>query len=110
MRGVIAGSEDGVMSFQLLEEANTFRITVLKIRKIPLKGISSIVIRQDQKIVIAGAWDSTVKLLQNHIAILDNKDDAMEMLGFDSTSYCSASLIQSLDWAKISSAYSELEV
>ena len=53
--------------------------------------------------------DATVKLLQNHIAILDNKDDAMEMLGFDSTSYCSACLIQSLDWEEISSAYSELE-
>ena len=61
-QGIIGGSENNVISFELNENGDSFVFRALKTRSITTKGISSIVIRPDQKIVAAGSWDSTVKL------------------------------------------------
>ena len=37
-------------------------LTLLKNRQLPTKGISSLKIRHDGKILCAGSWDSTIRL------------------------------------------------
>ena len=37
-------------------------LTLLKNRQLPSKGISSLKIRPDGKILVAGSWDSTIRL------------------------------------------------
>lgn len=61
-KGIVGGSEDNITSFELVENNDKIVINLLKTRKTPTKGISSIIIRPDKKIVVAGSWDSTVKL------------------------------------------------
>ena len=61
-RGVISGSEEAILSFELEENCNIINFKPIKTRTTTSKGISSIIIRPDKKIVVAGSWDSTVKL------------------------------------------------
>ena len=62
LTGVIGGSEDIILSFKICTENSKIEVDVLKKRQISTKGVSSVLIRPDKKIVIAGSWDSTVKL------------------------------------------------
>lgn len=61
-RGVICGSEENLLSFELKANCDKINFNLLKTRAIISKGISSIMIRPDKKVVVAGSWDSTVKI------------------------------------------------
>ena len=62
LAGVVGGSEDIILSFKISAEKSKIEVNVLKKRQISTKGVSSVLIRPDKKIVIAGSWDSTIKL------------------------------------------------
>ena len=62
LKGVIGGSEDFIWSFELRENHDQIEFHLEKKRQISTKGISSLVIRPDKKIIVAGSWDSTLKL------------------------------------------------
>ena len=61
-RGVICGSEENLLSFELKANCDKLYFNLIKTRAIISKGISSVMIRPDKKVVVAGSWDSTVKM------------------------------------------------
>ena len=62
LSGVVGGSEDIILSFKICMVKSKIDVDVLKKRQTSTKGVSSVLIRPDKKIVIAGSWDSTIKL------------------------------------------------
>ena len=62
LSGVVGGSEDIILSFKICMVKRKIDVDVLKKRQTSTKGVSSVLIRPDKKIVIAGSWDSTIKL------------------------------------------------
>ena len=53
-----------VEKFPTVNQVNNVsgELTLLKNRQLPSKGISSLKIRPDGKILVAGSWDSTIRL------------------------------------------------
>ena len=53
-----------VETFSTVNQVNNVsgELTLLKNRQLPSKGISSLKIRPDGKILVAGSWDSTIRL------------------------------------------------
>ena len=61
-QGVISGSDENLLSFELQQKCDKINFNLIKTRGNTTKGISSVMIRPDKKVVIAGSWDSTVKI------------------------------------------------
>ena len=55
---------ENVEKFPTVNQVNNVsgELTLLKNRQLPSKGISSLKIRPDGKILVAGSWDSTIRL------------------------------------------------
>jgi WD40 repeat protein len=57
---VSGNAEDYIAAFHVNNVSG--ELTLLKNRQLPSKGISSLKIRPDGKILVAGSWDSTTRL------------------------------------------------
>lgn len=91
-----ANAEDYIATHEINE--TTGDITLLKKRTIPSKGISCMYIRPDKKLLIAGAWDCTIRLFSwlkpevlKPLGALKFHEKAVESLAFSDKLFAAGS-------------------